>query len=131
MWDNELEYVDQLLKEDVRNNSVWNQRHFVISNTNGYDDPAILNREVQLVTLFTILFSNFQLFQVKEENTLKCIWVSHLLDLPQSGGKHLMGQVSMLMLDPPDAFDTINLSVDNMCAEEAVWLFSLLSILKK
>ena len=23
LWDNELQYVDQILKEDVKNNSVW------------------------------------------------------------------------------------------------------------
>ncbi|NWX44165.1 FNTA geranylgeranyltransferase, partial [Steatornis caripensis] len=47
LWNKELEYVDQLLREDVRNNSVWNQRHFVIFNTTGYDDPAVLDREVR------------------------------------------------------------------------------------
>ena len=47
LWDRELEYVDQLLEEDVRNNSAWNQRHFVVSHTTGYSDPAVLDREVR------------------------------------------------------------------------------------
>lgn len=47
LWDNELEFVEDLLEEDVRNNSAWNQRHFVISHTTGFSDPAIVEREMK------------------------------------------------------------------------------------
>lgn len=33
LWDEELEFVDQKLKEDFRNNSAWNHRFFVIQST--------------------------------------------------------------------------------------------------
>ena len=33
IWDKELEYVDELLSIDLRNNSAWNHRYFVIENT--------------------------------------------------------------------------------------------------
>ena len=46
LWDGELDFVDKLLKEDHRNNSAWNQRHFVISQTTGFTD-AVLEREVK------------------------------------------------------------------------------------
>lgn len=47
LWDNELEFVENLLEDDVRNNSAWNQRHFVISHTTGFSDCAVLEREIQ------------------------------------------------------------------------------------
>ena len=47
LWEGELSYVDQLLAEDLRNNSVWNQRHFVVSNTTGFTDDAVVQREVE------------------------------------------------------------------------------------
>lgn len=46
LWDNE-QCVGQLLKEYVKNNSVWNQRYFIIFNTTDYNDPTMLKREVQ------------------------------------------------------------------------------------
>lgn len=45
MYDNELEYVELLLDNDVRNNSAWNQRYFVISNTTKFE-RAVINNEV-------------------------------------------------------------------------------------
>ena len=33
VWDKELEFIDEKLNEDFRNNSAWNHRYFVISNT--------------------------------------------------------------------------------------------------
>jgi protein farnesyltransferase/geranylgeranyltransferase type-1 subunit alpha len=32
LWDGELEYTDQLLTEDIRNNSAWNHRWFIVQN---------------------------------------------------------------------------------------------------
>ena len=49
LWDREIEYVSQLIGEDLRNNSAWNQRYFVISNTTGYTD-SVLNTEVKYVS---------------------------------------------------------------------------------
>ncbi len=31
LYDGELDYIHRLLSEDVRNNSAWNQRFFVVS----------------------------------------------------------------------------------------------------
>ena len=45
LYDKELEYVEQLLLEDVRNNSAWNQRYFVIENTTSFE-PEVIDREV-------------------------------------------------------------------------------------
>lgn len=47
LWDNELEFVENLLEDDVRNNSAWNQRHFVISHTTGFSDQALLEKEIE------------------------------------------------------------------------------------
>lgn len=46
LWDGELDYVSQLITEDVRNNSAWNQRYFVITNTTGFSDDVIA-REIK------------------------------------------------------------------------------------
>ena len=40
-WENELKYVDKLIADDVRNNSGWNHRHFVISHTSGFTKPVL------------------------------------------------------------------------------------------
>lgn len=45
MFDKELYYVDQLLDDDIRNNSAWNQRFFVINNTTGFTED-VLKREI-------------------------------------------------------------------------------------
>ena len=47
LFQNELEYVERLLEEDIRNNSAWNQRFFVLSNTNERIEGEILKRELE------------------------------------------------------------------------------------
>jgi hypothetical protein len=45
LFQNELQYVDQLLDDDIRNNSAWNQRYFVINNTTGFK-PDVIKQEL-------------------------------------------------------------------------------------
>lgn len=44
LFDDELVYVDRLISDDVRNNSAWNQRFFVLKHT-GFT-PDVLQREI-------------------------------------------------------------------------------------
>ena len=46
LFNNELEFIDRLLLDDVRNNSAWNQRFFVIQHTTGWSGEVV-NREVE------------------------------------------------------------------------------------
>lgn len=46
LFDGELNYVEQLLDDDIRNNSAWNQRYFVINNTTGFTED-VLKREIK------------------------------------------------------------------------------------
>lgn len=41
-----MNYVDQLLEDDIRNNSAWNQRYFVINNTTGFTEEVV-KREIK------------------------------------------------------------------------------------
>lgn len=46
LFDGELNFVDQLLQDDIRNNSAWNQRYFVINNTTGFTED-VLKQEIE------------------------------------------------------------------------------------
>jgi len=48
LWDGELDYVTRLITDDLRNNSAWNQRYFVVVNTTGFTDDVIA-REIKSV----------------------------------------------------------------------------------
>lgn len=47
LFDDELVYVDRLISDDVRNNSAWNQRFFVLKHTGFTSD--VLQREINYV----------------------------------------------------------------------------------
>jgi len=54
LWEGELEYVSRLITDDVRNNSAWNQRYFVITNTTGFTDDVIA-REIKSAFNFDLV----------------------------------------------------------------------------
>jgi len=41
LWEGELAYVDKLIQDDIRNNSAWNQRYFVVANTTEFSTEVI------------------------------------------------------------------------------------------
>eukprot|EP00011_Vannellida_sp_DIVA3-517-6-12_P002126 CAMPEP_0114626418 /NCGR_PEP_ID=MMETSP0168-20121206/11771_1 /TAXON_ID=95228 ORGANISM="Vannella sp., Strain DIVA3 517/6/12" /NCGR_SAMPLE_ID=MMETSP0168 /ASSEMBLY_ACC=CAM_ASM_000044 /LENGTH=304 /DNA_ID=CAMNT_0001837721 /DNA_START=32 /DNA_END=946 /DNA_ORIENTATION=+ len=46
VWEGELEFVERKLQEDLRNNSAWNHRYFVVSSTEDVSDAAVGEREI-------------------------------------------------------------------------------------
>lgn len=38
----EMEYINGLLMDDVRNNSAWNQRYFIFMNLNDFSQESII-----------------------------------------------------------------------------------------
>lgn len=54
LWSSEISYVETLLTRDVRNNSAWNQRWFVVHNGPQGIDAATLQREIKF-TISSIL----------------------------------------------------------------------------
>ena len=47
LFENELDYVERLLEEDIRNNSAWNQRFFVNQNLHQKIEGDLLNKELE------------------------------------------------------------------------------------
>ena len=45
-WEEELAYVEELLQEDLRNNSAWNQRFYVLQNTQDLTQLDVVRGEV-------------------------------------------------------------------------------------
>lgn len=52
LWDGELAFIDSFIDSDVRNNSAWNHRYFVITHTDGLSDN-IVKREIEYVYYIT------------------------------------------------------------------------------
>ena len=48
LFEQELEYIDRLILDDIRNNSAWNQRFFVIQHRSGWSGDVVA-KEVKLI----------------------------------------------------------------------------------
>jgi len=46
-WSEELPFVEKLLREDIRNNSAWNHRFFIMKNTRWPFDDTLRKAEVK------------------------------------------------------------------------------------
>lgn len=41
LFENEMDYVNQLIEEDIRNNSAWNQRYFVVNYATNFHHDVV------------------------------------------------------------------------------------------
>ena len=57
MQEHELSYIERLLEEDIRNNSAWNQRFFIISIFHSSPQGALEDGEGDVSTPKTICIS--------------------------------------------------------------------------
>jgi len=58
IWEGELDYVESLLQADLRNNSAWNQRHFVVDHQPGGFSEARIAEELSYCTKYIDLAPN-------------------------------------------------------------------------
>lgn len=55
LWENgEIEYLNTLLEDDVRNNSAWNHRFFVVFGRGGDVTTDVIEREIKYASQPTI-----------------------------------------------------------------------------
>jgi protein farnesyltransferase/geranylgeranyltransferase type-1 subunit alpha len=47
LWDGEFAFIEEMLKQDPRNNSAWNQRFFVVTRTTGWEAEGVRAREIE------------------------------------------------------------------------------------
>jgi protein farnesyltransferase/geranylgeranyltransferase type-1 subunit alpha len=47
LWGDELSFIDGLLTDDVRNNSAWNHRYFVVFRNQDDIDENVIQSEIE------------------------------------------------------------------------------------
>lgn len=78
LFQEELAFIERLLLDDIRNNSAWNQRFFVISRTEGWGREVVA-REVAFA------MEKIQLVK-RNESAWNYLRVSWLNNYPHGGG---------------------------------------------
>jgi len=59
LWENELDFIEDSLKLDLRNNSAWNQRYFVVSKWKKLT-PEVISEEIQYAFKYIMKAPNNQ-----------------------------------------------------------------------
>ena len=57
LYDDELQYVDRLISDDMRNNSAWNERFFVVKQT-GITDEVVLAEITYVLNRIRLIKNN-------------------------------------------------------------------------